>query len=96
MNYPVRENAGEVVITIEGIGGSSGAVSVDYATSNGSAIAPGDYTARSGTLTWAAGDVSTKTFTIPISNDAQLENNEIVNLTLSNPTGGAALQRLSE
>ena len=70
--------------------GSLGSVGVNYATSNGTATAGSDYTATSGTLTFADGETS-KTFTIPITNDALIESNETVNLTLNSPTGGATL-----
>ena len=33
-------------------------VTVDYATSDGTATAPGDYTAATGTVTFAPGDTS--------------------------------------
>jgi len=65
-------------------------VTVNYATSNGTATAGSDYTAKSGTLTFAAG-VTSKTFAIPIVKDTLDESDETVNLTLSNPTGGATL-----
>ena len=68
-----------------------GAVSVQYATVRGSAQPGQDYTAASGTLNWADGDMANKTFTVPITNDTVFEGNETVNLTLSNPTGGATL-----
>ena len=42
--------------------GSDGAVSVHYATSNGTATG-GDYTATSGALNWTDGDAADKTFT---------------------------------
>lgn len=64
---------------------SSGAVSVVYATSNGTATAGSDYTAKTGTLSFAAG-VSSQTFTIPITNDTLSEANETITLILSNPT----------
>ncbi len=50
-----------------------------------------DYAAASGTLSWADGDTSDKTFSIPITDDSVYEGNETVNLTLSSPTGGATL-----
>src|SRR5262249_41044280 len=89
-NYTVNENGGTATITVTRTGGSSGSVSVNYATSNGTATAGSDYTATSGTLTLADGETS-KTFTIPILDDSLVENDETVNLTLSSPTGGASL-----
>jgi len=61
-------------------------VSVDYATSNGSAIAGSDYTATSGILTFAAGETS-KTFTVEVLSDTVYENNENFSVNLSNPSG---------
>jgi hypothetical protein len=89
--YSVNETNGSVTITVTRNGGTNGAVSVNYATSNGSATAGADYTATSGTLNWANGDASAKTFTVAIINDASPEPNETVNLTLSAPAGGATL-----
>jgi ribosomal protein L35AE/L33A len=86
----VSEAAGTATITVARTGGSAGAVTVQYATSNGTATAGSDYTASSGTLSFAAG-VTTRTFTIPIASDGVVESAETVNLTLSNPTGGATL-----
>ena len=82
--YTVNENAGTATITVTRTGGSDGASRVNYATSNGTATAGSDYTAASGTLTFAAGETS-KTFTMPIINDTAVENAETVTLTLSNP-----------
>jgi hypothetical protein len=66
---------------------SASNVSVQFATANGSAIAPGDYTAKSGTVTIQAGKTS-KLITIKIVGDTALEGNETFTVTLSNPTGG--------
>ena len=61
-------------------------VSVRYATSNGTALAGSDYTTTSGTLNFAIGETS-KTFSIPITNDLTLEPTETTQLTLSVPVG---------
>ena len=89
--YSVGENAGNAAVIVTRTGGSSGAVSVSFATSNGTATAPGDYTAVSQTVSFADGDTANKTISIPIINDTTAEANETVNLTLSSPTGGATL-----
>ena len=64
------------------------AVTVDYATSDGTATAGVDYTATSGKLTFTAGQTS-KTIQVPVVNDAHDEGDETVKLTLSNPVGAA-------
>jgi hypothetical protein len=96
-NYDVLETAGHLTVTVVRAEGSIGTVSVNYATTPavptpGEDIAtPGaDYTATSGTLTFAEGEVS-KTITIPILDDNLYELTEMFNVTLSNPTGGAIL-----
>ncbi len=61
-------------------------VSVDYATENGTATAGEDYTAASGTLTFAAGETS-HTVRVPILDDAIDEGKETFVLRLSNPRG---------
>ena len=88
--YSVSENGGTVIITVNRTGGSDGTVTVDYQTSDGTAIDGSDYTATSGTLTFSEGETS-KTFIIIIKDDTQYEGKETVNLTLSSPTGGAML-----
>lgn len=89
--YSVSEGTSTATITVQRILGDDGAVSVQYATGNGTAQAGSDYTAKSGTLSWADSDDASKTFTVSITNDTAAEGNETVNLTLSNPTGGAEL-----
>ncbi len=87
----VNETAGTVTLTVARTGGSNGAVTVDFATSDATAAAGGDYTAASGTLTWESGDSAAKNIVVPILDDALVENPETFQVTLSNVTGGAGL-----
>ena len=64
----------------------SGTVTVDYATSDGTATAGSDYTATSGTLAFAAGETA-KTVSVPVLDDDHDEGSETLTLTLSNPSG---------
>lgn len=61
-------------------------VTVNYTTANGTATAGGDYTAVTGTVTFAPGQ-TLQSVVVPILNDAAGENTEAFTLTLSNPTG---------
>ena len=65
---------------------ASGTVTVDYATSDGSAEAGDDYTAASGTLSFAAGETS-KAISVAIDDDIDNENDETFTVTLSNASG---------
>ncbi|HEX6623846.1 MAG TPA: Calx-beta domain-containing protein [Pyrinomonadaceae bacterium] len=93
--YSVNETIGADGLGTEGSGfrvvtvartDTTGAASVDYATSDGTADRRRDYTQTLGTLRFAAGE-ATKTFTVLITDDRYAEPNETVNLTLSNPVG---------
>jgi Calx-beta domain len=94
-NYDTAEGDSgfhDVTITVTRTCGSDGTVSVQYATSDGTAtVADNDYVAASGTLNWNAGDATDKTFTVTVKGDAVPESNETVNLGLTSPTGGATL-----
>ena len=70
---------------------SSGTVTVNYATANGTATAGTDYTATSGTLTFTPGQTS-QTVAVPVLGDTAIEANETFTLTLSSASG-AALSR---
>ncbi len=87
-SYTVKEAAGNVVVTVERSGGSDGVVSVKYATADKEATAGKDYTAVSGTLTFADQETS-KTITIPVINDAADEPDETFVIRLTDLSGGA-------
>jgi hypothetical protein len=64
-------------------------VTVDYAVSNGTAIASSDYTAIApGTFSFGASEI-TETLDVTIKGDRRLEHDETVFLTLLNPSAGA-------
>jgi hypothetical protein len=89
--YTVNENAGTATITVTRTGGSAGAVTVHYATSDGTAHAGTDYQSASGTLTFNAGDTA-KSFTVPIIDRGDSSHTtRTVNLSLTSPSGGATL-----
>lgn len=83
-SYSVDEDAGTATITVSLSAATTIATSVDYATSNGTAIAGTDYTAAAGTLDFAAGETS-KTFAVTVQGNSTYNAPKTINLTLSNP-----------
>ncbi len=59
-------------------------VTVNYATANGLATAPGDYASGGGTLTFVPGDVS-EDVVVNVVGDADPESNETFLVNLSSP-----------
>ncbi len=76
----------ELVFTVTLSAAATSAVTVAYATANGTATGGSDYTALGGTLTFAAGEIS-KIVRVPVAGDTVVEDNETLTLTLSSPTG---------
>jgi len=79
------EDVGTVTLTVQRAGGSVGNLSVDYSTTDGTAIAGQDYTAASGTLNFTAGETS-KTIQLAILDDATTEPGETFTIALRNTT----------
>jgi len=97
-SYSFGEGGGSATINVTRSGDTSNTLSVNYQTNdnfgfvecnvnNGLANQRCDYITTAGTLNFAANEIS-KTFTVPIIEDLQLEGNETLNLSLSNPAGG--------
>jgi glucose/arabinose dehydrogenase len=83
-------NAGTTVATfvVTRSGVATGTSSVKFATANGTAVAPGDFTARAlTTLSFAAGETS-KSVTVNVVGDRAIEGDETFKLNLSAPVGG--------
>lgn len=89
--YKVGEGAGAVTLTVRKTGVSPGPVTVDYATSDGSATAGSDYTSVSGTLTFPPGRGAIQTITVPIQQDVAGEGTETFAVTLLSSMGGPTL-----
>ena len=66
---------------------AAGEVNIDYSTADGTAVAPGDYTAVStNTLTFGAGETE-QTLSTPTEDDDEIEDTETFTWSMTNPTG---------
>lgn len=79
------------VFTVTLSGPSDQTVTVNFSTENGTAAAPGDYFARTGTLTFSPG-VTTRTVTVPIKGDTLAEGDESLMLNLTNASGAEIVE----
>ena len=95
-SYQVTENEGSVTISVMRVRGSSGAISVDYTVTPGTATPQDDYDGANGILSWSDGDSNPKSFDIIIQNDFFLEEEETLFLTLTNPQGGSTIGVLKQ
>ncbi len=84
-NFTANEVDGLATITVTRTGGAAAALSVNYATSAGSAVNGINYNDTSGVLHWNTGDSAAKTFTVPVLHDGQVTSNLTVNLQIFNP-----------
>lgn len=93
--YSVDESAGQVDITIERVGGSDGAVTVEMRTRTFNGYGTADYKSDYGTFNWtiitfADGETS-KVVPVTITDDTLDEGDETFSVLLQNPTDGADL-----
>lgn len=89
-NFNINENSGTATVTLRRSGNTSSASSVTVTASNGTALVGADYTAASGTVSFAIGETS-KTFGVTILDDTLAERNETLNVTLSNAAGAVLI-----
>jgi hypothetical protein len=85
---PVDQATGfaPVDVSLQRADGSNGPITIQYATSDGTAVAGVRYQGVQGTLTWNSGDSSDKTVLIPIIPIHTGIPEEDFNFTLSNPS----------
>jgi uncharacterized delta-60 repeat protein/uncharacterized repeat protein (TIGR01451 family) len=87
--YTVKSGT-NVLISVLRSNANTGTVSVNYATTNGTAEAGIDYAATSGTLIFSNG-VALQTFTVPIINNRLVRGDREFTIGLFNPSPGAQL-----
>ena len=90
----VLENIGPVTITVLRKGGSSGNLTVEYQTIDGTAIGGDDYTLTSGTLTFSDGEVA-KSFQVMLLDDGVTESDETFSVVLRNAASPEILGALN-
>ena len=90
LDTAVNEDDGSVGFLVKLDPAASGTVTVDYATADDTAVAGTDYTATSGTVTFAPGEREKATALVPIVDDGEEDSGETFRLLLSNPTGSDA------
>ena len=90
LDTAVNEDDGSVGFLVTLDPAATGPVTVNYATADGTAVAGTDYTATSGTLTFAPGETRKSTDLVPIADDDEEDSGETFRLVLSNPTGSDA------
>ncbi|UJH68130.1 Calx-beta domain-containing protein [Allomuricauda sp. SCSIO 65647] len=80
----VNEGDGTATFTVRLTGNVQGGFTVDYATNDGSAGEPGDYTDVSGTLNFTGNDGESYDITVPIIDDSLIEPTEDFTVLLDN------------
>jgi len=86
--YTTQEDAGSATISVSLSTVSPTEVTVNFSTgTDGSATVGEDFTAASGTISFAPGQL-TQTFSVSIANDEIQEDVETISLSLSNAIGG--------
>ena len=83
----VDENAGTATFTVTLAGTITGDVTVDYQTSDDTAVEFADYLAAKGTLVFSPGGPTKQTFTVDIVDDTTTEGTETFFVDLTNVNG---------
>ena len=95
LSTTATESAGTISVRVQRTLGRAGAISLQYATTGGTATQGVDYAGAAGTLSWADGELAEKAIPIGVIDDASVESAETLTLTLSSLGGGATLDGAS-
>ena len=90
-NYHVEQHLASVDVIAERIYNNLGTVSGVFTTTDGTALAPSNYTATTGTVTWAELDVDPKPITIPIGTTVSVISNANFDVSFTNISGGVGI-----
>ncbi|MBL9156129.1 MAG: cadherin-like domain-containing protein [Verrucomicrobiales bacterium] len=82
------ESGGGMNFTVSLTAPSDLPVTLDFATANNTAVAPGDYTSTSGTVTFPATSITAQSIPVTISNDGEFEADETFFVNLTNLSAG--------
>jgi len=86
-DYTGNESAGFISFVVNRVTGSAGALTVQYATTDGpSATNKADYYGATNLLSWISGDASSRTVSIALTNNGTVAPNKQFHVLLSNPT----------
>lgn len=95
-NYTTNENDAAVTLAVQRTFSSRGSLTANYVTNPGTALANRDFTAVSGSLTWADGDSSTKFITVPIRQNRFIAGDIMFTVSLSGASTDAATVTISD
>jgi|CXWL01.1.fsa_nt_gi chitinase len=84
----VRENEGVARLLVRRVGSIDNALTVAYASSNGSALAGSDYAAIQGSLSWTAGQSDVRVLEAPVLDDQIVEPAEFFQVSLALNSAG--------
>ena len=87
-NYIGTESSGFISFVVNRTSGSKGSISIQYATTNGTALNGVDYTGTTNQLSWNDGEISQKTVNIPLINNGTVGAGKQFNVRLFNPMNG--------
>ena len=93
--YLQRLGRDSVEVTVVRSRGRTGAVTVDYATGDSTALAGANYTAKTGTISFGDNDYAPKKITISLGKTALSQSLSFFTVSLSNATGGVKLDSVS-
>lgn len=89
--YVVTPGGVEARVLVHHYGTAGSPLAVNYSTNDVTATAGSDYNPAMGTLTWSAGDVSSKELVIPLIPDNLIEGNEVFRISLINTASSVEL-----